>query len=151
MTKVVLIASLATIFIVGCSSGEPEPTTPDSPSAKESPAMPPAETPKTPATEPPVATAAGFARVQEIFKKNCVLCHTGAEAKEGLDLNSYASVMKGKKSGAVINAGAPGESEIMAVIKPGAKTQMPPPPNAPLSAEDVKAIEDWIAAGAKEN
>ncbi|HVT14279.1 MAG TPA: c-type cytochrome domain-containing protein [Fimbriimonadaceae bacterium] len=88
-----------------------------------------------------------FSTVAPIFKQ-CVGCHMGAHPKHGLDLTSYASLMKGDKEGKVVVPGKPASSRLSkAVHRKGAAAM---PPMGPLSAGDVAKIDAWIAAGAKE-
>ena len=87
-----------------------------------------------------------YSSVAPIFK-NCAMCHSGARPKHGLDLTTYANVMKGDKEGKVVIAGKPTDSRLSkAVHRKGAA---PMPPMAPLSAGDVAKIDAWIKAGAK--
>lgn len=136
----------AALIIGACQSSSddqaaaPEPSQTPSPAPKEEPAPEPA----------PAAT--GFAAVQPILLKNCVLCHTGPDAKEKIDLNTYASVMKGGEHGAIVVPGDPEGSMIVKVVRgaQGAK-KMPPAPNDPLTEPEIQLIVDWIKEGAKES
>ena len=77
-------------------------------------------------------------------------CH-GENGKEGVDLRSYASVMKGGEDGPIVKAGDPAGSKIVEVIK-AVDTSKRMPKNQPaLEEAQIKMIEDWIAAGAKES
>ena len=89
-----------------------------------------------------------FSSVQGILTKNCVSCH-GENGKEGIDLRTYDSVMKGGEHGPIVVAGdASGSALVQSLHGMNGKKQMPM--NAkPLSADDSRKIEDWIAAGAK--
>lgn len=126
----------------GDQAASPEPSPTPSPGAKPEPAPKPE----------PTDAATGFAAVQPILLKNCVLCHTGPDAKEEIDLNTYASVMKGGEHGAIVVPGDPEGSMIVKVIRgaEGAK-KMPPAPNEPLTEPEIQLIVDWIKAGAKES
>jgi len=85
--------------------------------------------------------------VQGIFTANCVKCHTGPRAKQGIDLSSYDTAMKGGKEGVVIVAGDVAGSKLdMALHGKGAK-QMPP--TGPIPDPDIATIEAWIKDGAK--
>lgn len=94
------------------------------------------------------ATAASHEKVQAIFNAKCVFCH-GENGKDGVDLRTYASTMKGGEEGAIVKAGDPAGSKIVEMIKAEPPKRMPKNSN-PLPAEEIKLIEDWIAAGAKE-
>lgn len=79
-----------------------------------------------------------FADIKPILDQNCVGCHSGGAAKKGVDLSSYANVVKH------VTAGDPGSSRMIGPVKRG---QMPP--GRPLPAETVAKLEAWVKAGAK--
>jgi mono/diheme cytochrome c family protein len=85
--------------------------------------------------------------VAPMVVKNCVGCHRGAHPKHGLDLTSYAMVIKGDKEGKVVIAGKPADSRLSKAIHRKGATPMPPP--KPLAPGDVAKIDAWIKAGAK--
>jgi hypothetical protein len=92
---------------------------------------------------PPKPTYASIAPIM----KNCSMCHQGTHPKHGLDLTTYASLMKGDKEGKVVVAGNPAGSRLSkAVHRKGAA---PMPPANPLPTGDVAKIDAWIKAGAK--
>lgn len=83
--------------------------------------------------------------VLPIIQSNCAMsgCHGGGTAQDGVDLSSYSGIMQ------QVNAGNAFNSDLYEVITdsdPG--DVMPPPPNAPLTAEQITAIRDWIDQGA---
>lgn len=84
------------------------------------------------------AKALTFADIKPILDQNCVGCHSGAGAKKGVDLSSYASVSK------YVTPGEPGSSRMLAPVKRG---QMPP--GRPLPTESVTKLEAWVKGGAK--
>ena len=87
------------------------------------------------------------ADVRPIFKTHCFHCHgEGGELSGGLDLRLRRLVEQGGDSGAVVVAGHPDESELLARMLSG---EMPPEDVAlrPTPAE-LATIEAWIAAGA---
>ncbi|HRK22811.1 MAG TPA: c-type cytochrome [Fimbriimonadaceae bacterium] len=95
------------------------------------------------------ATAAGgYAGVQAILTARCMPCH-GENGKEGIDLRSYDSVMKGGEHGAIVKAGDAAGSQIIHALRGHNGIKQMPMNQAPLSEEDIKKIEDWINAGAK--
>ncbi len=73
----------------------------------------------------------------------------GAEAEKGLLLDSFAGVLKGSKSGAMIVPGKPDQSKLLLVLDGRAKPAMPPKDNVGPSAAEIALIKAWIAAGAK--
>jgi len=89
-------------------------------------------------------------RVQPIFAGHCVTCHGQAKHSGNLRLDSYQAVMHGGKQGRVIRAGEPKQSELFrrVTLPPTDNDFMPAEHRRPLSANEVKAIEIWISAGA---
>jgi mono/diheme cytochrome c family protein len=88
--------------------------------------------------------ADGWAPVSKIFQGNCMPCH-GANMAGGLDLRTYAAAAKSRS----IVPGNPGASSMVAYVR-GTRAPRMPIGRAPLSEADTKAIEAWIAGGAKE-
>lgn len=88
-----------------------------------------------------------FASIKPILDKHCVMCHSGSGAQHGLDLTSYARVMKGDHEGKVIVAKNPAKSRLSRAIHRKGATPMPP--MGALPAADVAKIDGWIKAGAK--
>ena len=90
-----------------------------------------------------------------IFKGRCESCHQpGAEGvqKSGLDLTSYAGVMKGTKFGPMVIPGDPESSNLMLLLdwRASAELRMPHGKKQ-LSSCDRNAIRAWIREGAKDN
>src|SRR5437660_1032619 len=95
----------------------------------------------------PKAAKVSYGSVAPIIKANCVACHMGAHPKHGLNLMTYANVMKGDTEGKVVVPGKPANSRLSkAVHRSGAA---PMPPAGPLKPADVAKIDAWIKAGAK--
>jgi mono/diheme cytochrome c family protein len=86
-------------------------------------------------------------RVAKIFERRCVQCHAAEESNGGLRLDSAALALGESDSGKVIVAGDPDSSLLLDYIS-GDEPQMPKDAK-PLSAEEVAAIGEWIAKGAK--
>ena len=94
--------------------------------------------------------AASFAKdVMPVLKASCSKCHSGGAAKGGVDLSSYAAMMKGGKGGPVFVAGDPDKSPLVTSIS-GDKPEMPKKA-APLKKEQVALISAWVKEGAKNN
>jgi len=90
-----------------------------------------------------------------IFKGRCEACHqAGAEGtdKSGLDLTTYAGVMKGTKFGPMVIAGDPDSSNLMRLLdwRVAPDIRMPHGKKQ-LSSCDRNAIRAWIREGAKDN
>ena len=93
--------------------------------------------------------------VVPIFVGRCVGCHQpngeGA-AKSGLDLTSYAGVMKGTKFGPMVIPGEPETSNLMLLLDWRASPDLRMPHGKKqLSSCDRNAIRAWIREGAKDN
>ena len=102
-------------------------------------------------TLPPPATNTFYsARIHPIFEQHCFSCHGPSKHKSNLRLDSYASLMRGGKHGMVIKTGNVQSSELFRRITLPATDDdyMPKDNKRPLSSDEVKLIELWIAAGA---
>ncbi len=99
--------------------------------------MPTPTPPPTPVSGPPTYAA----NIQPLFNNLCSLCH-GAVASAGLNLLTYADVMKGSDNGPVI---VPGDSENSRLVQIQSEQHF-----ANLSAEQLDMVVEWIDAGAPE-
>lgn len=101
---------------------------------------------------PSAATSTSFfsVRVEPIFAEHCISCHGRSKQKSRLRLNTYEAVMRGGKTGVVVEAGNAQGSELFhrVSLPVGDDKIMPPEGKRPLSADEVKLVELWIAAGA---
>ncbi len=91
------------------------------------------------------------AKVQPLLAARCVECHGPQKAKHKLRLDSIDGILKGGADlGPAVIAGKPDESPLIKVclIKPGEEMAMPPK-GAPLTAEEIAVLKEWIKAGAK--
>jgi cytochrome c len=90
-----------------------------------------------------------------LFKWRCGSCHepngTGYE-KSGLDLSSYAGVMKGTKFGPMVIPREPESSNLMLLLdwRVSAALRMPHGKKQ-LSSCDRASVRNWIRQGAKDN
>jgi mono/diheme cytochrome c family protein len=93
--------------------------------------------------------------VVPIFVGRCVSCHqSGGEGaqKSGLDLTSYAGVMKGTKFGPMVIPGDPESSNLVLLLDWRASPELRMPHGKKqLSSCDRNAIRSWIREGAKNN
>ena len=88
-------------------------------------------------------------QVLPILVSNCAMsgCHDDVTRKEGVVLTSYQKVM----ATGDINPGNAGGSKLYKVIvetDPG--DRMPPPPQNPLTQQQIQIISTWIQQGAKD-
>lgn len=93
--------------------------------------------------------------VMPVFVGRCVSCHKpGGEgqAKSGLDLTSYAGVMKGTKFGLMVIPGDPESSNLMLLLDWRASAELRMPHGMKqLNSCDRNDIRAWIREGAKDN
>jgi hypothetical protein len=90
-----------------------------------------------------------------LLKWRCAGCHEGngeGIQKSGVDLSSYAGVMKGTKFGKMVIAGDPDSSNLMRLLdwKVSPEIRMPHGKKQ-LSSCDRNSIRSWIRQGAKDN
>lgn len=104
------------------------------------------------ATAPSRADTFYGARIQPIFAGHCFTCHGPDKHKSNLRLDSYGFLMRGSKHGPVIRASNLRGSELFrrVTLSPSDDDFMPKQGKRPLSADEVKLIELWIAAGASD-
>jgi uncharacterized membrane protein len=92
------------------------------------------------------------ARVQPILSAQCVQCHGANKQKGHFRLDNYRALMRGGKDGPVIQTGNIQASELLRRITlPASNDDFMPKGKRPLTAEQVKTIELWIAAGASDS
>ncbi len=87
--------------------------------------------------------------IEPILVNKCMTCHSGPVKEAKLDMSSFASLVKGGKSGKPI---VPGKSADSLIVKRAGKTEkpfMPPKSEEPLTAEELALIKMWIDQGAQ--
>jgi uncharacterized membrane protein len=87
--------------------------------------------------------------VGPMLELRCSGCHNEDKREAELVLTDYAGVRRGGESGSVVVAGRPGVSEMFSRISlpPDDESFMPADGKTPLTGEQVRIIEWWIAAG----
>jgi uncharacterized membrane protein len=85
--------------------------------------------------------------IQPILLSSCAMsgCHDAASHKEGVNVTTYAGVMK------IVKAGNANGSKLYTEIIRTDGDRMPPPPMAAMPADQVAKIKTWINQGAKNN
>jgi len=90
--------------------------------------------------------------VKPIFARYCFQCHSAAEMRSGLNLESYAGVVKGGGSGDAVVAGRPSTSLLYkAVAHEGDGVPRMPLGGAKIPDPFIATIRDWIQLGLLEN
>ena len=87
--------------------------------------------------------------VWPIVKRHCWGCHSGADPKGGLNMDSVAAMLKGGDSGPLFEKGKPDESLLLEMTR-GDEPEMPPK-QRPLSIAKINTLRGWIYAGAKDD
>jgi hypothetical protein len=91
-----------------------------------------------------------------ILNQHCISCHIegkpGTEAS-GLQLDSYAHLMKGTRFGAVVVPGDPLSSVINTLVEGRAdpRIKMPLTSRDQLTAAEIAQLHDWVQQGARDN
>lgn len=93
--------------------------------------------------------------IQPLLKWRCGSCHSGngeGVQKSGLDLSTYAGLMKGTKFGRMVIPGDPESSNLMMLLdwRVAPAIRMPHGQKQ-LSSCDRDSIRNWIREGAKDN
>ena len=83
------------------------------------------------------------ADVGDFFQATCAACHNATTLAGGLDLTSYATLMKGGKDGAVI---VPGDAQGSLLVSVQSSKHF-----ANLSTAELEIVRQWIEAGAPED
>ncbi len=76
-----------------------------------------------------------------VLRARCLPCHSRGSRLGGHVFETYEGVMR------VVKAGDPDGSLLIKVVSPPSPVM--PQGGEPLSAEQVRLLRDWIAAGAK--
>lgn len=136
--RLIPLALASSLLIFGCQKTEPEDET----------ATPKESAKSSPTAQAPITGPKGsFVAASSVLTPSCSKCH-GETPKEGVDVRTYESIMKGGQAGPLVKAGDPKGSLLVQVLR-GANGHKVMPPRNPLSEEQIKAVEDWISAGAK--
>lgn len=88
--------------------------------------------------------------VAPILRENCLSCHRGSRAKNGLDLRSVQSLLKGGSGGAAVVPGDADNSLLFQVVTHVREPAMPPD-EPPLDQALLDTIGAWITGGARAN
>lgn len=101
-----------------------------------------------PPSSPTVPASVSFAEnVLPILQQNCTNCHGGSKASGGFQINTYQTVMKGSRTGAVILPGDGQSSYLVQLLQKGTMPRRGPK----LMDAEIQIIIDWINAGAPNN
>ena len=85
--------------------------------------------------------------VRPILESRCGTCHMGEFVSEGLDMDTYESLMAGSQNGPVIIPSHANESLLIEKVTEGKMPKKGPK----LTPAQIQIITDWINAGALNN
>lgn len=96
------------------------------------------------------AIAADYARdIKPLLQHKCYACHGAVQQKAKLRVDTAKFIKQGGESGAAIVDSKPDESLFFKVLAGTGDLKMPPEGDgAPLTAEELAKVKEWIAAGA---
>jgi mono/diheme cytochrome c family protein len=97
----------------------------------------------TPTQGPPPENPTYDGTIAGLLQASCAACHNDTTLAGGLDVTTYASLLKGGKDGAVV---VPGEATASLLMTVQSSQHF-----ANLSADDLEVVRAWIDAGAPEN
>jgi mono/diheme cytochrome c family protein len=86
--------------------------------------------------------------IKPVLAERCQSCHGALKQKAGLRLDTAARLIAGGTDGAVVVAGNPDASRLLARLTTDDVHQRMPLDAAPLKPEQIAAIRAWILAGA---
>ncbi len=87
------------------------------------------------------------AAAMQVLKNRCFSCHNEEKAKGGLVMTSQEKLLKGGENGAVLVAGEPEKSPLIAALAADADPHMPP--KKQLSEAEVATLTGWVKGGAE--
>lgn len=101
----------------------------------------------TPLTLSDAQTAANYEDIAPILAARCVLCHAGAAAPLGLQLDSYEALLKGSSNGPVVKSGDAAGSELIQRLNGTKQPRMPMTGPPFLSDAEIAQFEAFVAGG----
>jgi hypothetical protein len=104
------------------------------------------------AQETPANQAAPFEdffelKVRPILAGTCLRCHGVEDPQGGLRVDSRAALLAGGEHGPAINVEQPQDSLLLHAVRRQGELAMPP--DAPLPADEVAVLQEWITSGAR--
>ncbi|MEX2185738.1 MAG: c-type cytochrome domain-containing protein [Pirellulales bacterium] len=102
------------------------------------------------AEDKPAAKVTFDEHVLPILREHCATCHNPDKAKSDLVVTTFAGIMQGGSSGAVIEPGDLDASRLWALVSHQESPEMPPM-QPKLADAKLDVIRKWIAGGALEN
>ena len=88
------------------------------------------------------------AQVHPILAARCFACHGGDKRSGGLSLSNYSEILRGGKTGKVVNPGSSRDSLLLQRVLAAGLPPMPPVGER-LSAPEIAVLRTWIDEGAR--
>jgi len=145
---IMFLSAVLIILLAACSGGSselPAATQPETTGSELAATTQPEATAEMAAAQTGEVSFA--ADVLPIFKQSCTRCHGSSRQSGELRLDSYAALMAGGKDGAAVIPNDAAGSLLVELISNGKM----PRNAAPLPADKITLISDWINAGALDN
>jgi len=98
------------------------------------------------AAQAPDSTAFFETEVRPVLAAKCLACHSDAARSGGLALTSRAAIVEGGNRGPSIAPGSRDGSILIEAVRQSGDLKMPP--GGQLAADEIAALERWVAAGA---
>lgn len=92
-------------------------------------------------------TSTSYDDIAPILTARCVLCHAGAAAPLGLQLDGYDGLLKGSSKGPVVKAGDAAGSELIRRLKGISQPRMPMTGPPFLTDAEIALFESWVNGG----
>src|SRR5439155_12401353 len=86
--------------------------------------------------------------VHPILASKCFACHSGDKRSGGLSLSNYSEILRGGKTGKVVNPGSSKDSLIMRRVLGEGVAPMPPVGER-LASSEIAVLRSWIDEGAR--
>src|SRR5579885_1910321 len=90
-------------------------------------------------------------QVRPFLARYCLECHSGKEAKNDLDLETFKGLMRGGQNGPVVVPGEPDRSRLVLLAEGKDRPKMPPKKARQPKPAEVGVLRAWVAAGAKDD
>ncbi len=93
--------------------------------------------------------------IAPVLAASCVGCHGGSQGSDNFELDTFARLKRGGRSGDVLSAGNPNRSVLLKMLKgtgkdmAGKQRQRMPARKPALSDDIIAKFETWISEGAK--
>lgn len=88
--------------------------------------------------------------IKPILRQYCLKCHGDDKQEADLNMQSYASLLRGGGSGKVVEAGRSSQSVLFEAISNADPDARMPPNSPPLPKDTIELIRKWIDAGLRQ-